>query len=125
MFRSIVYGYPCGICSSRKLEEACRYRLDLMWLPEDQEASDHATIARFRTGLCREAVEDLFYHSVRKLEEMDETDHQAVFIDGTKRESRAGRYPFVWRKNEEKRLGRGMEQVLESTGFTFAEQLRA
>ena len=50
MFRIIVYGYLCGIRSSRKLEEACRYRVDFMWLLEDQEAPDHAVIARFRTG---------------------------------------------------------------------------
>ena len=60
MFKIIVYGYLCGIRSSRKLEEACRYRVDFMWLLEDQEAPDHAKIARFRTGRCREAVEDLF-----------------------------------------------------------------
>ena len=29
---------------------------------------------------------------------MGETDHSAVFVDGTKLESRAGRYTFVWRK---------------------------
>lgn len=102
MFKVIVYGYLCGIYSSRKLEEACRYRVDFMWLLEDQKAPDHATIARFRTGRCREAIEDLFYQFVRKLEEMGETDHRAVFIDGTKIESRAGRYTFVWRNSYSK-----------------------
>ena len=95
MFKVIVYGYLCGIYSSRKLEEACRYRVDFMWLLEGQKEPDHTTIARFRTGRCREAIEDLFYQFVRKLEEMGETDHRAVFIDGTKMESRAGRYTFA------------------------------
>ena len=47
-------------------------------------------------------MKDLFYQFVRKLEGMGETDHKAVFIDGTKLESRAGRYTFVWRKSVEK-----------------------
>ena len=96
-----------------------------MWLLEDQEAPDYVVIARFRTGRCRKAVEDLFYQYVRKLEEMGGTDHQSVFLDGTKLESRAGRYTFVWRKREEKALGKVKEQVLESTGCTSAEELHA
>ena len=46
-------------------------------------------------------------YSSRKLEVMGEIDHQAVFIDGTKLESRAGRYTFVWRKSVEARLAKG------------------
>ena len=61
MFKVMVCGYQCGIYSSRKLEEACRYRIDFMWLLEEEPVPDHATIARFRTGRCAEAVEDLFY----------------------------------------------------------------
>jgi len=125
MFKVIVYGYLCGIYSSRKLEEACRYRVDFMWLLEGQKAPDHTTIARFRTGRCREAIEDLFYQFVRKLEEMGETDHRAVFIDGTKMESRAGRYTFVWRKSVEKHLAKVKAQVERSTGFTSTQELRA
>ena len=102
LFEVLVYGYLCGIYSSRKLEEACRYRVDFMWLLGDEKAPDHSTLARFRTGRCREALEGLFYQLVRKLEEMGETDHRTVFVDGTKLESRAGRYTFVWRKNVEK-----------------------
>ena len=45
MFKVMVYGYQCGIYSSRKLEGACRYRIDFMWLLEDKPAPDHATVA--------------------------------------------------------------------------------
>ena len=99
LFKVLVHGYLCGIYSSRKLEEACQYRIDFRWLLEDRKAPDHSTLARFRTGRCKEAVEDLFCQFVRKLEEAGETDHKAVFLDGTKLESRAGRYTFVWRKS--------------------------
>ena len=94
MFKVMVYGYQCGIYSSRKLEEACKYRIDFKWLLEDREEPDHATFARFRTGRCAEAVEDLFYQYVKLLEKQGETDHETVFVDGTKLESSAGRYTF-------------------------------
>ena len=68
---------------------------------------DHCTFARFRTGRCRDALEDLFYQLVQRLEDIGETDHTAVFIDGTKLESCAGRYTFVWRKSVEKAADQG------------------
>ena len=32
LFKLLVYGYQCGIYTTRKLEEACRYRIDFRWL---------------------------------------------------------------------------------------------
>ena len=87
LFKIMVYGYQCGIHSSRRLEEACRYRIDFRWLLEDQPTPDHTTLARFRTGSCAQAAEDLFYQYARLLEEQGETDHETVFIDGTKLEN--------------------------------------
>ena len=84
---------------------------------------DHSTISRFRTGRCAEAVEDLFYQYVRYLEEQGETDHETVFIDGTKLESRAGRYTFVWRKSVEKQLAKVKEKVYAATSATSLEAL--
>ena len=111
MFKVMVYGYLCQIYSSRKLEEACRYRIDFLWLLEGEPVPDHATFARFRTGRCSDAVEELFYQYVRLLEEQGETDRETVFIDGTKLESAAGRYTFVWRKPTEKHLAKVKEKV--------------
>ncbi len=125
LFKVLVHGYLCGIYSSRKLEEACRYRVDFMWLLEDQKAPDHTTLARFRTGRCRDVVEDLFYQFVRKLESMGETDHQAVFIDGTKLESRAGRYTFVWRKTVEKNLAKVKAELEERIGLNSSAAVRS
>ena len=72
---------------------------------------DHNTLARFRTGRLKAVIEDLFYQYTRKLDEMGETDHESVFIDGTKMESCANRYTFVWRGSVEKNLARLREQV--------------
>ena len=123
LFKVLVYGYQCGIYTTRKLEEACRYRIDFKWLLWDEPVPDHSTISRFRTGRCAEAVEDLFYQYVRYLEEQGETDHETVFIDGTKLESRAGRYTFVWRKSVEKQLARVKEKVQAVTAATTLEAL--
>ena len=125
LFEVMVYGYLCGIYSSRKLEEACRYRVDFMWLLGDEKAPDHSTLARFRTGRCREALEGLFYQLVKRLEAMGETDHRTVFVDGTKLESRAGRYTFVWRKSVEKHLAKVKEQVRKATGLTSPAALQS
>ena len=123
LFKILVYGYQCGIYTTRKLEEACRYRIDFQWLLWDEAVPDHSTISRFRTGRCAEAVGDLFYQYVRYLEEQGETDHETVFIDGTKLESRAGRYTFVWRKSVEKQLSKVKEKVHAEISLTSLEAL--
>lgn len=113
IFEVLVYGYMCGIYSTRKLEEACRKRVDFMWLLQSEPVPDYSTFARFRSGRTKEAVEGLFYQFVRKLDEMTETEHDEVFIDGTKIESMANRYTFIWRKTTEKYLAKVKEQVKE------------
>ena len=125
LFKVMAYGYQCGIFSTRKLEEACKYRVDFMWLLENGKAPDHSTLSRFRTGRCAEAVEDLFYQYVKYLEKQGEVDHKTVFIDGTKLESRAGRYSFVWRGNAEKGLEKAKAATLEQTGCKELPELEA
>ena len=56
LFEVMVYGYLCGSYPNHKLEAACRYRVDFMWLLGDEKAPGHSTLARFRTGRCREAL---------------------------------------------------------------------
>lgn len=123
MFAVLVYGYMQGIYTSRKLEEACRYYVDFIWLRGDEKVPDHSTLARFRTGRCKEVIADLFYQLVKKLEETGEVDHQTVFIDGTKIESRAGRYTFNWRGTAEKGLAKAKAEA-EEYGFKDREAFR-
>ena len=85
--------------------------MDFLRLLRGEPVPDHSTFARFRTGRTKDAVEDLFYQFVRRLEELGETEHDEVFIDGTRIESRANRYTFVWRKTMERYLGKVREAV--------------
>ena len=122
LFKVVAYGYQCGIWSSRNLEEACRYRVDFMWLLEEEPVPDHATLARFRKR-CANVIEGLFYQYVQLLENQGETDHETVFIDGTKIESCAGRYTFCWRGSVEKKLQKVQEKVKALTELDRLEDL--
>jgi transposase len=55
---AIVYGLARGIRSTRRLEEACNYRCDFMWLVEGRHI-DHTTFSKFRTKF-REPLKGLF-----------------------------------------------------------------
>ncbi|NLN81558.1 MAG: transposase [Clostridiales bacterium] len=47
--RSWSTGNMCGIYSTRKLEKACRKRVDSIWLLQDEPIPDCSTFARFLT----------------------------------------------------------------------------
>ena len=58
MLEVLVYRYLCGIYFSRKLEEACRYRVDFMWLMGDgrnsySKTDEDATFMRMKENHMR------------------------------------------------------------------------
>lgn len=55
---ALLYGMYRGLRSSRKLEEACYYRIDFIWLLEGRRP-DYSTLCKFRTRF-REPLKDLF-----------------------------------------------------------------
>ena len=108
-----------GIYSSRKIEELCRENIQFILLLDGHEAPDHCTIARFRSGEdTAPAIEDLFYQYAALLEKDGLTDHEEVFVDGTKIESRANRYTFVWRKTVERELQKIKGKARDLLGLT-------
>lgn len=115
MFKILTYAYSQNIYSSRRIETACKRDINFMWLLAGQKAPDHCTIARFRSGALETACEDLFYQMVKRLDEAGELSEETVFIDGTKIESCANKYTFVWKKSvgkwEEKMLLKIQEAV--------------
>ena len=67
MFKLLLYGYMCGIYSTRKLELACRKNIDFIWLLQEEKVPDYSLFARVRSGKAKEAVEELFYQFVQRL----------------------------------------------------------
>ena len=114
MFKLLVYGYMSGIYSTRKLERECRKNIDFIWLLQGEKVPDYSSFARFRSGKAKEAIEDLFYQFVKRLAELLETEYEEVFIDGTKLESMANRYTFVWKSGVEKNLEKLKEKAKEA-----------
>lgn len=101
----IIYSYMLNTYSSRNIERLCKRDMFALAILSGSSAPDHTTINRF---IQRNAnpIDELFYDVVKKLEEKGELLKETVFQDGTKIESRAGKYTFVWKgavtKNAEK-----------------------
>lgn len=99
MFKVMVYGYHCGIYSSRKLESACRRDINFRWLLEGHAAPSKSRIAEFRQNRLQGAVEGLFNQLVQTLYRQGEVGFDHLFVDGTKIEANANKYSFVWKKS--------------------------
>lgn len=112
LLKVLVYAYVNNIYSSRRIEEACRTHIHFLWLCAT-ERPDHNTIARFRADRLGGVLKEVFTQVVKLLVEQGLTSIDEVYVDGTKIESAAGRYTFVWRKSVEKNTARMAAQLEE------------
>ena len=78
----LLYGLCRGLRSTRKLEEACCYRMDFMWLAEGRRI-DHTTFARFRTRFGK-PLKKLFRDVCRIAMTMGLVQLGEVAFDGTR-----------------------------------------
>ena len=117
LFEILVCAYMEGVYSSRKIEQLCRNHIQFILLLDGHEAPDHCTIARFRSGEATgKAIEGLFWQYVNVLVEKGWIDREELYVDGTKIESKANRYTFVWRKSVERELGKIREKARSFLG---------
>lgn len=116
MFQILVYAYSQKIYSSRKIEQACRRDINFLWLLAGNKAPDHSTISRFRTVFLKDAGGDLFGQLSRLLLDLGEAGGDNLFVDGTKLESKANKYTFVWKKSVLKHEASMQEELLERIG---------
>lgn len=96
-----------------------------MWLLAGQKAPDHSTIARFRTGFLADACEDLFYQMVKRMENAGELSKETIFIDGTKLETYANKYTFVWKKSVGKWETKIFQKIQETVSLLNQEYIQS
>lgn len=119
MLKVIIYGYMNNLYSCRKIETALKRDIHFIWLA-GYEQPDFNTINRFRNRVKVE-INEVFTQLVIVLAEKGFITLEVEYIDGTKIESKANKYTFVWRKSTEKnrtkligKINTLLEQIDES-----------
>jgi len=101
LLKVLIFGYLNNLYSSRKIERAIQENVYFMWL-SGQSFPDFRTINYFRGKRLNGQIEDIFRQVVILLSESGVVSLKEVFTDGTKIESAANRYTFVWKGSIEK-----------------------
>lgn len=109
MLKIILYAYMNNIYSCRKIEKAVKRDIHYIWLAA-QERPDFVTINRFRNRVKAE-INNIFTQVVLLLAERGFITLDVEYIDGTKMESKANKYTFVWRKTVEKNRLKLQEKI--------------
>ena len=101
MLKVLVYAYLSNVYSSRRIEELLKRDIYFMWLA-GMKRPDFRTINYFRGKRLKEGFDAVFTQVVRLLHEEGFVSLKVQYIDGTKIESVANKYTFVWRGSVEK-----------------------
>ena len=112
MLKIMIYASMNRLFSSRDIETACRRDINFMYLLEGMPAPDHATIARFVSLHMSACSKRLLAQVSTLLYELGEISGKTLFLDGTKIESCANKYTFVWKKSVTKHQSRLFEKIL-------------
>ena len=103
LLKVLIYCYMTGIYSSRQIAKQCRENVNVMWLTGFQKP-DFRTINTFRSEKLKDSIEEIFVSTVKLLNRKGYVSLEKYFVDGTKIESAANKYTFVWKKATEKNL---------------------
>ena len=101
MIKIIFYSYLSNIYSCRKMAIAVKENLPLMYLAGGT-TPDFRTINDFRGKILKDSLQKLFAEIVKLLVKEGYLSLDVQYIDGTKIESAANKYTFVWRGSVEK-----------------------
>ena len=109
MLKAIIYGYMNNLYSCRKIETALKRDIHFIWLA-GYEQPDFNTINRFRNRV-KDEINQVFTQLVILLAEKGFITLDVEYIDGTKIETKANKYTFVWRKSTEKNRAKLLEKI--------------
>ena len=98
LLKIMIYASMNRLYSSRDIETACRRDINFMYLLEGKPVPDHATFARFISLHFAQCSKKTFAEVSELLYSLGEISGKSIFIDGTKIESAANKYTFVWKK---------------------------
>ena len=109
MLKIILYAYMNNVYSCRNIERQVQRDIHYIWLAA-QERPDFVTINRFRNRVKKE-INNIFTQVVLLLAERGFITLDVEYIDGTKIESKANKYTFVWRKTVEKNRAKLQDKI--------------
>lgn len=101
MIKVLFYSYLSNVYSCRKIEKALQENIHFMWI-SGNSTPDFRTINYFRGKRLKQEIHRLFAEVVKMLQEIGQLSLEVQYIDGTKIESKANRYTFVWKRSVEK-----------------------
>ena len=101
LLKVIVYAYLNNIYSGRRMERLLVEDIAFMWL-SGMQRPDFRTINLFRSKRLAGKFDSLFTQIVLLLNEEGLVSLDVQYIDGTKIESVANKYTFVWKGSVEK-----------------------
>lgn len=101
MLKVLVFAYLSNVYSSRRIEELLHRDIYFMWLA-GMKRPDFRTINYYRSKRLKEGFDSVFTQVVQLLHEEGFVSLKVQYIDGTKIESVANKYTFVWRGSVEK-----------------------
>lgn len=101
MLKILVFAYLSNVYSSRRIEDLLRRDIYFMWLA-GMKRPDFRTINYYRGKRLKDGFDAVFTQVVKLLHEEGFVSLKVQYIDGTKIESVANKYTFVWRGSVEK-----------------------
>lgn len=122
MIKVLFYAYFNNVYSCRKIEKALQENIHFMWL-SGNSLPDYRTINYFRGKRLKEHIQQLFADVVRMLQELQYVSLNVQYIDGTKIESAANRYSFVWKGSVEKNKAK-LEDKIQSVLSDIDAQIK-
>jgi transposase len=123
MLKIMLYASMNRLFSSRDIETACKRDVNFMYLLEGMPAPDHATIVRFISLHLSSCPKKILTNVTSILHDLGEISGKTIFIDGTKIESCANKYTFVWKKSVTKHQARLFEKIVSFSYLWKEEQL--